>query len=116
MSPQVAASQSCWCVGEGGAFRRQGAAGGRTLVLHAGRMPDGATRANAAQTQVHGFGASSRHWRSNIAELSQTHKVYAIDMLGFGRSDKPRIEYVMDVWRDQVSRVCKFCGHRCVRA
>ena len=28
---------------------------------------------------VHGFGASTDHWRKNISELSQDFEVYAID-------------------------------------
>lgn len=39
---------------------------------------------------VHGFGASTDHWRKNIAELSQQFRVWAIDLLGFGRSQNPR--------------------------
>ncbi|XP_027079982.2 uncharacterized protein [Coffea arabica] len=38
---------------------------------------------------VHGFGASVAHWRKNIAILSRSYTVYAIDLLGFGASDKP---------------------------
>ena len=37
---------------------------------------------------VHGFGASSYHWRYNIPELSKKYHVFAIDLLGFGLSDK----------------------------
>lgn len=51
---------------------------------------------------VHGFGASTDHWRKNIAELSQDFEVYAIDLLGFGRSQKPAWEYSGDLWRDQL--------------
>ena len=42
---------------------------------------------------IHGFGASTDHWRKNIAELSQDFEVYAIDLLGFGRSQKPAWTY-----------------------
>uniref|UniRef100_A0A5B6YXH6 AB hydrolase-1 domain-containing protein n=1 Tax=Davidia involucrata TaxID=16924 RepID=A0A5B6YXH6_DAVIN len=48
---------------------------------------------------VHGFGASIAHWRRNIMTLSQSYTVYAIDLLGFGASDKPvDFEYTMEVW------------------
>ena len=51
---------------------------------------------------VHGFGASSGHWRKNVPFLAQKHTVFAIDLLGFGRSDKPLIPYSIDLWRDLV--------------
>jgi pimeloyl-ACP methyl ester carboxylesterase len=51
---------------------------------------------------IHGFGASAYHWRNNIPALSQKYHVYALDLLGFGFSDKPIIDYGVDVWRDQV--------------
>ncbi len=51
---------------------------------------------------VHGFGASTDHWRKNIAELQHDFEVYAIDLLGFGRSQKPKLQYGGDLWRDQL--------------
>ncbi|KAK7360037.1 hypothetical protein VNO77_02009 [Canavalia gladiata] len=51
---------------------------------------------------IHGFGASAFHWRYNIPELAKKHKVYALDLLGFGWSDKALIDYDAMVWRDQV--------------
>uniref|UniRef100_A0A1D1XNZ7 Putative hydrolase yugF n=2 Tax=Anthurium amnicola TaxID=1678845 RepID=A0A1D1XNZ7_9ARAE len=48
---------------------------------------------------VHGFGASVAHWRRNIAILAEGYTVYAIDLLGFGASDKPaRFAYAMEIW------------------
>ncbi|XP_021721080.1 uncharacterized protein LOC110688623 isoform X1 [Chenopodium quinoa] len=48
---------------------------------------------------VHGFGASVPHWRRNITTLAQDHTVYAIDLLGFGASDKPAgFMYTMETW------------------
>ncbi|EEF43550.1 pheophytinase, chloroplastic isoform X2 [Ricinus communis] len=48
---------------------------------------------------VHGFGASIPHWRRNIATLAQNYTVYAIDLLGFGASDKPKgFSYTMEGW------------------
>ena len=51
---------------------------------------------------VHGFGASTDHWRKNISELSNDFEVWAIDLLGFGRSAKPDWQYGGDLWRDQL--------------
>ncbi|XWS68396.1 hypothetical protein CRYUN_Cryun04dG0086500 [Craigia yunnanensis] len=48
---------------------------------------------------VHGFGASIPHWRRNIGTLAQDYTVYAIDLLGFGASDKPQgFSYTMEAW------------------
>jgi pimeloyl-ACP methyl ester carboxylesterase len=38
---------------------------------------------------LHGFGASTFTWRHVIPALAQTHRVIAVDLKGFGRSDKP---------------------------
>ncbi|KAA0047761.1 pheophytinase [Cucumis melo var. makuwa] len=52
---------------------------------------------------VHGFGASIPHWRRNISTLSQYSTVYAIDLLGFGASDKPAgFAYTMETWAELV--------------
>lgn len=51
---------------------------------------------------VHGFGASSYHFRHNVPVLAREYHVYALDLLGFGWSDKPVMDYDASVWRDQV--------------
>ncbi|PHU24921.1 hypothetical protein BC332_03253 [Capsicum chinense] len=51
---------------------------------------------------IHGFGASAFHWRYNIPELAKKYKVYAVDLIGFGWSEKALIDYDALVWRDQV--------------
>lgn len=56
---------------------------------------------------VHGFGASTDHWRKNIEQLSDQYRVWAIDMLGFGRSQKPRQIYTGELWRDQFKDFCQ---------
>ena len=62
---------------------------------------------------VHGIyaGASSYEFRKNFAELSKSFRVYALDLLGCGLSDKPRQRYgpedigaqVEDFVREEVS-------------
>lgn len=51
---------------------------------------------------VHGFGASTDHWRKNLDGLKEEFEVWAIDLLGFGRSAKPEWEYSGDLWRNQL--------------
>lgn len=50
---------------------------------------------------VHGFGASIGHWRKNIPVLAAGgYRVFAIDLLGFGGSDKPPLDYTMELWEE----------------
>lgn len=50
---------------------------------------------------IHGFGASIGHWRNNIPVLAEAgYRVYAIDLLGFGGSDKPAINYSLELWQE----------------
>lgn len=52
---------------------------------------------------IHGFGASIGHWRQNIPVLAEAgYKVYAMDLLGFGGSDKAPLDYSLDLWQEQV--------------
>jgi len=42
---------------------------------------------------IHGYGAGFWVWEKQIEILSRSYKVYALDLLGHGYSDRPRIEY-----------------------
>lgn len=42
---------------------------------------------------IHGLGGSVEDWTLNIYALGEHHRVYAIDLVGFGRSDKPSVPY-----------------------
>jgi pimeloyl-ACP methyl ester carboxylesterase len=53
---------------------------------------------------VHGIyeGASSYEWRKSFDALSEHFNVYALDWLGFGLSDKPRIRYTAAGYVEQL--------------
>lgn len=51
---------------------------------------------------LHGFGAAIEHWRHNIPILSQNHRVYAVDLLGFGGSRKVQVAYTVNLWVEQI--------------
>lgn len=58
---------------------------------------------------IHGIGAgcSSHEWRNVIGPLSESYTVYALDLLGFGKSDKPAINYTPDLYIDGIDRFCR---------
>lgn len=44
---------------------------------------------------LHGLGHASSTWETLLPSLARHFRVFAIDMLGCGRSDKPRIDYTL---------------------
>jgi pimeloyl-ACP methyl ester carboxylesterase len=60
---------------------------------------------------IHGFGASLGHWRKNIPALAPFSRVFAIDLIGFGDSDKPapgqEISYTFETWGAQLVDFCR---------
>ncbi len=42
---------------------------------------------------IHGIGGDADDWAFCLEALAASHRVIALDLLGFGRSDKPHIEY-----------------------
>ncbi|MBO3460887.1 alpha/beta fold hydrolase [Aetokthonos hydrillicola Thurmond2011] len=65
----------------------------------------------ASVVLVHGFGASWWHWRKNIPVLAENCRVYAIDLIGFGGSAKPKpgetITYTFETWGQQLADFCR---------
>lgn len=52
---------------------------------------------------IHGFGASIGHWKKNIPVLAQeNYQVFALDLLGFGGSDKAPLDYTLTLWQEQI--------------
>src|SRR5205807_10218751 len=45
-------------------------------------------------------GSSSYEWRKNIDTLAEQFRVYALDLLGFGLSDHPAIDYSAEIFTD----------------
>ena len=79
----------------------------------------GNSDADPAVLLIHGFGANTNHWRFNQPVLAKQAPTYAIDLLGFGRSDQPRarlkdeqdsaacVHYGFDLWGQQVADFCR---------
>jgi 4,5:9,10-diseco-3-hydroxy-5,9,17-trioxoandrosta-1(10),2-diene-4-oate hydrolase len=68
---------------------------------------------------IHGIGASVESWAETIHALAETHRVYALDLVGFGHSDKPSAPYtlsflaqfVADFMESQDIRRASVIGH-----
>ncbi len=60
---------------------------------------------------IHGFGASSDHWRKNLPDFGEQHRAFAIDLIGFGGSDKPvpndPLPYTFETWSQQIIDFCQ---------
>src|SRR5690349_1242694 len=59
---------------------------------------------------LHGLGMSGFTWRHIAPELAATHRVIAIDLKGFGRSDKP-LDTTYSA-RDQAQLIAAFVEHK----
>ncbi len=51
---------------------------------------------------LHGLGGSIESWINNIEKMSQSFRVIAVDMPGFGQSDKPKMSYTIKFYREFV--------------
>ncbi|KAG9452441.1 hypothetical protein H6P81_005345 [Aristolochia fimbriata] len=50
---------------------------------------------------VHGFGAFLEHYRDNLSSVANGgNRVWAITLLGFGKSEKPNVVYTENMWAE----------------
>lgn len=47
---------------------------------------------------IHGYGAGIWVWEKQIDILSQSYRVYALDLIGHGFSDRPKIPYTSEIY------------------
>jgi len=47
---------------------------------------------------LHGLGGDAGMWVANIGPVSEKYHVYVLDQIGFGRSDKPLIDYKIETF------------------
>lgn len=67
-----------------------------------GAGSEGAKKGTPPIVLIHGFGASSFHYEKSIRLLKHQYHVFAIDCIGFGRSDKPPMQYTVALWEAMV--------------
>ena len=60
---------------------------------------------------VHGYPANHRCWRHQIPVLAQSHRVLAVDLIGWGNSERPRsLAFDYDTEVDRLGRVLDALG------
>jgi pimeloyl-ACP methyl ester carboxylesterase len=75
--------------------RREGPFRIRYVTVHGYRRAYVKAGTGPALLLVHGIGDSSDTWRPVFDELARHHTVIAPDLLGHGRSEKPRADYTI---------------------
>ena len=56
---------------------------------------------------LHGLGGSAQVWQFNIGPLAEKFHVIALDQIGFGKSDKPLVNYRIRTYVDFLDQFCK---------
>jgi pimeloyl-ACP methyl ester carboxylesterase len=89
-------------------------------ILRSGFIDLGTLRAHhtyggrgSAVVFVHGLGSSGyMEWRQNLESVAAKHRVFAPDLPGFGRSDKPRARYTIAFFTRFIRRYMEDRGLR----
>jgi 2-hydroxy-6-oxonona-2,4-dienedioate hydrolase len=56
---------------------------------------------------LHGLGGSAQVWQLNIGPLAEKYHVFVPDQIGFGKSDKPLVNYRIGTYVDFLDQFCK---------
>ena len=56
---------------------------------------------------LHGLGGSTQMWAYNIGPLAERFHVIVPDQIGFGKSDKPHVNYRVRTYVDFLDQLCK---------
>jgi len=56
---------------------------------------------------LHGLGGSSQAWGPNTSALAEKYRVIVPDQIGFGKSDKPLVNYRIRTYVDFLDQFCK---------
>lgn len=59
---------------------------------------------------IHGWTCDSTFWKPQVAAFEKTHQVVLVDLPGHGKSDKPPIQYTMDLFARAVDAALKAAG------
>src|ERR1700687_4261228 len=59
---------------------------------------------------IHGWTCNLDYWRDQVPDFAKRNRVIAIDLPGHGQSDKPELNYSMDLFARAVDAVLRDAG------
>jgi pimeloyl-ACP methyl ester carboxylesterase len=81
-----------------------------TAVLHGDPVTYHVAGEGPTIVLIHGITSSSRTWREVMPKLAEHHRVIAPDLLGHGRSAKPRGDYSLGAYASGVRDLLVYLG------
>jgi pimeloyl-ACP methyl ester carboxylesterase len=60
---------------------------------------------------IHGLGSSTRDWQSQVEFFSKTHQVVTVDLRGHGQSSKPKDDYSVQQFANDVGQLLEETDH-----
>lgn len=93
-------------------IRREGAFTVRYVTIHGYRRAYVRAGSGPALLLIHGIGDSSDTWRPVVEQLAEHYTVIAPDLLGHGRSEKPRADYSVAGFANGMPRPSQRAGGR----
>jgi pimeloyl-ACP methyl ester carboxylesterase len=85
------------------------------LELKAARLSEGTVLyavagAGPPVLLLHGFGGQIWVWENQISALSRHHRLYIPDLLGYGYSDRPKVDYTPALFIDSIRQLMDRLG------
>lgn len=81
-----------------------------TVVAAGHRLQFERTGSGPTLLLLHNGGTSGAIWAPQVAAFASTHDVVTVDLLGFGRSAKPELQYTRDLFVDSVAALLHELG------
>ena len=54
---------------------------------------------------IHGLAGSKNYWKRGLEQITGTHRLLLVDLLGFGDSPKPQSEYTLEIQLTALEKV-----------
>jgi pimeloyl-ACP methyl ester carboxylesterase len=84
----------------------------KTAAIREGTIFYAMTGEGAPVLLLHGFGGEIWVWEKQMAALSKGYRLYIPDLIGYGYSDRPKVEYTLAFFIDSIKQFMDQLGLR----